>query len=42
MRSSTASGRSTYTRARDKRGLITSKEGFSVVAPTNVSVPSSR
>ncbi len=36
-----SSGFSTYTRARDKSALLTSKEGFSVVAPTKMSVPSS-
>ena len=39
--SSTPSERSTYTRARDSSALMTSNEGFSVVAPMNVSVPSS-
>ena len=38
----TVSARSTYTRARDSNALTTSKDGFSVVAPMNVSVPSSR
>ena len=35
------SARSTYTRARDSNALTTSKDGFSVVAPMNTSVPSS-
>src|SRR6202140_850045 len=42
VRSSTDRARNTYTRARDSSALITSKDGFSVVAPTKVSVPSSR
>jgi hypothetical protein len=36
-----SSGLNTSTRARDKSGAISSKEGFSVVAPTNTMVPSS-
>ena len=32
---------STYTRARDSSALLSSKEGFSVVAPMKVMVPSS-
>ncbi len=36
-----SSARSTYTRARDSNALTTSKDGFSVVAPMNTSVPSS-
>ena len=35
------SERSTYTRARDSSALMTSNDGFSVVAPMKVSVPSS-
>src|SRR5277367_1664955 len=40
-RSATSKDFSTYTRARDSKALLTSKEGFSVVAPMNISVPSS-
>ena len=36
-----ARGSSTYTARRESRGGITSKEGFSVVAPMSVSTPSS-
>ncbi len=39
--SSAVSGLSTYTRARDSSALFTSKDGFSVVAPMKISVPSS-
>ncbi len=40
--SSTVSERRTYTRARESNALTSSNEGFSVVAPTKMSVPSSR
>ena len=39
--SSSPSGCSTYTAARDSRALLTSKDGFSVVAPMNVNRPDS-
>ncbi|MNN69334.1 hypothetical protein D3C81_1851180 [compost metagenome] len=32
---------STYTRARESKALFSSKDGFSVVAPMKISVPSS-
>ncbi len=38
---SASSGLNTNTRARDKSGAISSKDGFSVVAPTRTMVPSS-
>ncbi|MBA7560702.1 hypothetical protein ES708_02331 [subsurface metagenome] len=40
-RSGFSSGLRTYTWQRERRGEITSKEGFSVVAPINVSTPCS-
>jgi hypothetical protein len=36
-----SSGLNTSTRARDRSGAISSKDGFSVVAPTSTTVPSS-
>jgi hypothetical protein len=37
-----ASGSSTTTRARDSSAALSSKEGFSVVAPTSTISPDSR
>ncbi len=39
--SSSVSGSSVYTLVRESRGEITSKDGFSVVAPMSLTVPSS-
>ena len=41
FKSSSASGLRTNTRHRDRSGEITSKEGFSVVAPIKMTVPCS-
>ena len=41
LRSATSSDFSTNTWQRDRRGVMTSKEGFSVVAPMRMTVPAS-